>query len=104
MTPAGIEPATLRFVAQHLNHCATAGPLRLYSVLFTFGCFVQPKYVVTNGFVVTKGVSMEYIVIIVQSSAVSLNLFHNGLCLIKTNFCTYYVLLWQLLPLTKHYK
>jgi len=24
MTPAGIEPATLRFVAQHLNHCATA--------------------------------------------------------------------------------
>ena len=26
MTPAGIEPATLRFVAQHLNHCATAVP------------------------------------------------------------------------------
>ena len=23
MTPAGIEPATFRFVAQHLNHCAT---------------------------------------------------------------------------------
>jgi len=28
MTPAGIEPATFRFVAQHLNHCATAVPLR----------------------------------------------------------------------------
>ena len=26
MTPAGIEPATFRFVAQHLNNCATAGP------------------------------------------------------------------------------
>ena len=26
LTPAGIEPATFRFVAQHLNHCATAGP------------------------------------------------------------------------------
>ena len=26
MTPAGIEPATLRFVAQHLNHCAIAVP------------------------------------------------------------------------------
>jgi len=26
VTPAGIEPATLRFVAQHLNHCATAVP------------------------------------------------------------------------------
>jgi len=24
MTPAGIEPATFRFVEQHLNHCATA--------------------------------------------------------------------------------
>ena len=26
LTPAGIEPATFRFVAQHLNHCATAQP------------------------------------------------------------------------------
>ena len=26
MTPPGIEPATFRFVAQHLNHCATAVP------------------------------------------------------------------------------
>ena len=29
MTPAGIEPATFRFVAQHLNHCATAVPQSL---------------------------------------------------------------------------
>jgi len=27
LTPAGIEPANFRFVAQHLNHCATAAPL-----------------------------------------------------------------------------
>jgi len=27
LTPAGIEPATFRFVAQHLNHFATAVPL-----------------------------------------------------------------------------
>jgi len=26
LTPAGIEPATFRFVAQRLNHCATAVP------------------------------------------------------------------------------
>jgi len=26
LTPAGIEPVTFRFVAQHLNHCATAVP------------------------------------------------------------------------------
>jgi hypothetical protein len=24
MTPSGIEPASFRFVAQYLNHCATA--------------------------------------------------------------------------------
>jgi len=26
MAPSGIEPATFRFVAQHLNHCAAAVP------------------------------------------------------------------------------
>jgi len=31
MTPAGIEPATFRFVVQHLNHCATAVP-RLFEL------------------------------------------------------------------------
>ena len=29
MTPSGIEPATFRFVAQHLNHCAIAVPIIL---------------------------------------------------------------------------
>jgi len=28
LTPAGIEPVTYRFVAQHLNHSATAVPTR----------------------------------------------------------------------------
>jgi hypothetical protein len=28
MTPSGIESATFRFVAQYLNHCATAVPLQ----------------------------------------------------------------------------
>ena len=31
MTPSGIEPATFRFVAQHLDHCATAVPTYLHS-------------------------------------------------------------------------
>ena len=26
LKPAGIEPATFRFVGQHLNHCATIVP------------------------------------------------------------------------------
>jgi hypothetical protein len=29
MTPSGIEPATLRFVAQYLNHCTTAVPYNI---------------------------------------------------------------------------
>jgi hypothetical protein len=32
MTPSGIEPATFRFVAQYLNHCATiSGPHYVYT-------------------------------------------------------------------------
>jgi hypothetical protein len=30
MTPSGIESATFRFVAQHLNHCSTAIPIPSY--------------------------------------------------------------------------
>jgi len=33
LTLAGIEPATFRFVAQHLNHCATAVPNVRYQCL-----------------------------------------------------------------------
>ena len=32
MTPAGIEPVTFQFVAQHLNHCATSVPDYIYIV------------------------------------------------------------------------
>ena len=47
MTPSGIEPATSRFVAQHLNHCATADlsqPVHrtaTYKCDDTRGCTVQ---------------------------------------------------------------
>ena len=37
MTPAGIEPATFRFVAQHLNHCATVAPSFVESGVVCFG-------------------------------------------------------------------
>jgi len=30
MTPTGIEPVAFQFVAQHLNHCATAVPRLLH--------------------------------------------------------------------------
>jgi hypothetical protein len=36
MTPSGIEAATFRFVAQYLNHCATAVPLSFHTTLQIF--------------------------------------------------------------------
>ena len=38
LTLAGIEPATFRFVAQHLNHCATAVPWLCTSDFVNFKC------------------------------------------------------------------
>jgi len=46
MTPAGIEPPTFRFVAQHLNHCATAVPIRNYRLLLnknSYKMFVRQR-------------------------------------------------------------
>ena len=48
MTPAGIEPATFRYVAQHLNHCDTAVPGFLQVLLlFLIPVWMQfcPEYV-----------------------------------------------------------
>jgi len=33
LTLDGIEPATFRFVTQHLNHCTTAVPRQMYRLL-----------------------------------------------------------------------
>ena len=39
LTSAGIEPATSRFVAQHLNHCATAVPTTIIVLTRLFVVF-----------------------------------------------------------------
>ena len=36
MTPCGIEPATFRYVAQHLNHCATVVPIYIYIYIYIY--------------------------------------------------------------------
>ena len=36
-TRLGIEPATFRFVAQHLNHCATAGGIYIVNTMYKKG-------------------------------------------------------------------
>ena len=40
LTPSGIESATIRFVAQHLKHCATVVPLYL-SILSKVSSFIK---------------------------------------------------------------
>jgi hypothetical protein len=41
LTPAGIEPGTLRFVSKHLNHCATAVPFSYLSILLHTWLFLN---------------------------------------------------------------
>ena len=40
MTPSGIKPATFRFVAQRLSHCATAVPQQIILRIFIY-CTVK---------------------------------------------------------------
>ena len=47
MAPAGIEPATFRFVAQHLNHCATAVPL--ITMVFLYIVLMYVLYLLYRG-------------------------------------------------------
>ena len=53
MTPAGIEPATFRFVARHLNHCATAVPIYIIGVIklkeIRYAGHVEDMSVTRNG-------------------------------------------------------
>jgi len=46
LTLAGIEPATFRFVAQHLNHCATAVPSRSSVSYNSDNFLLEYKYLV----------------------------------------------------------
>jgi hypothetical protein len=43
MIPSGIEPATFRFVAQYLNHCATISGPR-----YVVGCGKSKHFIVAN--------------------------------------------------------
>ena len=45
LTPAGIEPAAFRFVAEHLNHCATAVPVHTLTVLCVCVCVCVYMYI-----------------------------------------------------------
>ena len=54
-TPAGIEPATFRFVAQHFSHCATAVPTRILPEIKT-----ETKGILFNR-TVTKKIVLSFV-------------------------------------------
>jgi hypothetical protein len=43
VTPSEIEPATFRFVAQYLNHCATAGPIQSSGPSYLPSPLIKPQ-------------------------------------------------------------
>jgi hypothetical protein len=53
MTPPGIEPTTFRFVAQHLNHCATAvAPWCLMLIAFPQQPFLRESALMLSVYVI----------------------------------------------------
>ena len=56
MTPSGIEPATFRYVAQHLNHCATAVLEFIYVFIHSFAIHLTERFVHQN----VRRRSMQY--------------------------------------------
>jgi len=65
MTPAGIEPATLRFVAQHLNHCATA--LYVGSFIYLF-IYLHYLYWLTNSEIMTGFIQLDLNIMISEGT------------------------------------
>jgi hypothetical protein len=66
MTPPGIETATFRFVAQHLNHCATAVPTFLCTGnLFVFELLERKdsilEYKLCHIFIINNYISLHII-------------------------------------------
>jgi hypothetical protein len=40
VTPPGIDPGTVRLVAQRLNHCATPGPIYIYIYIYIYTIYI----------------------------------------------------------------
>ena len=70
VTAAGIEPATFQFVAQHLNHCATAVPTDPYLAMVKVRCGIPNAYILD----ITMYKMHVSFVLIIQSKCLFLKL------------------------------
>jgi hypothetical protein len=70
MTLSGIEPATFRFVEQHLNHCATAVPVELHVAVLNkrrdyrkslYEDDILHRFFDMNGFFVNTVMNLRYL-------------------------------------------
>jgi hypothetical protein len=78
MTPSGIDPATFRFVAQCLNHCATACP----------HIFMYSREITTN-FTNVNRVTVDLSVILTLHSVTSMVIAYGPATCVFTLLCTY---------------
>ena len=72
VTLAGIEPATFRFVAQHLNHCATAVPQLLECITI-----IVQKQILWNPnifHVIRTFITEGYICLSLQAHSLNINI------------------------------
>jgi len=65
LTPAGIEQVTFRFVAQHLNHCATAVPLHVHVSTNIYGILLSYVYVSHSILMHIKFLSLRFTLLLI---------------------------------------
>ena len=73
LTPAGIEPATFRFVAQHPNHCSTAVPQ-----------YLSTHYDISHWLLHTAKAKMKVVPIHVQKINHGATLYYSRGCWLST--------------------
>ena len=82
MTPSGIKPATFRFVAQYLNHWATAAP-HMCIYIYIYGAAVAQWL---RSLVLFQMVSLEYIYIYIYTGCPRRNVPDFGRVFLRSNY------------------
>ena len=85
MTPSGIEPATYRFVAQHLNRWATAAPCIVKRTLLIIRAYSHSTLMYFSGTVQTRQISALWVYGLFQLCTASWTFKKFGMHVTKLN-------------------